>query len=173
MQCLYYLCMTTETKMKISVSSIFFSFQIKTNSCHSWMIFWIISHRLNTNQESKWDDLFKSKLHNYPYIATSSINFLKRREDKIKRGESSRKMHFNPPASQVALVVKNMPANAGDAETRVWSLGGEEPLEKERTTHSSILAWRIPRTEEPDRLQSMVLGRVGHDWRTKHTEIIK
>lgn len=88
MQCLYYLCMTTETKMKISVSSIFFSFQIKTNSFHSWMIFRIISHRLNTNQESKWGDLLKSKLLNYPYIATHSINFLKGGGNKIKRGES-------------------------------------------------------------------------------------
>ena len=48
-------------------------------------------------------------------------------------------------------------------ETWVWSLGGEDPLEKEMATHSSILAWRIPWTEEPGRLQSSGSQRVGHD----------
>ena len=57
--------------------------------------------------------------------------------------------------SQVALVVKNLPANAGDEETWVRSLGWEDPLEEGMATHSSILAWRIPRTEEPGGLQSM------------------
>ena len=47
-------------------------------------------------------------------------------------------------------------------ETRVQSLG-QEDLEKEMATHSSILAWKIPWTEEPGRLQSMGLQRVGHD----------
>ena len=55
-------------------------------------------------------------------------------------------------------------------ETQVQSLGGEDPLEKEMATHSSILAWRIPWTEEPGRLQSMGLQRVEHDWVTNtHT----
>ena len=48
-------------------------------------------------------------------------------------------------------------------ETWVLSLGGEDPLEKEMATHSSILAWRIPRTEEPGGIQSMGLQRAGHD----------
>ena len=48
-------------------------------------------------------------------------------------------------------------------ETWVRSLGWEDPLEKEMATHSSILAWRIPWTEEPGRLQSMGSQRVGHD----------
>ena len=48
-------------------------------------------------------------------------------------------------------------------ETWVRSLGWKDPLEKEMATHSSILAWRIPWTEEPDRLQSMGLQTVGHD----------
>ena len=48
-------------------------------------------------------------------------------------------------------------------ETWVLSLGREDPLEKEMATHSSILAWRIPWTEEPGRLQSMGSQRVGHD----------
>ena len=49
-------------------------------------------------------------------------------------------------------------------KTRVWSLDREDPLEKEMVTHSSILAWRIPWTEKPGRLQSMGSQRVGHDW---------
>ena len=48
-------------------------------------------------------------------------------------------------------------------KTWVQSLGGEDPLEKGTTTHSSMLAWRIPWTEEPGRLQSMELQRVGHN----------
>ena len=49
-------------------------------------------------------------------------------------------------------------------ETRVRSLGGEKPLEKEMATHSGTLAWKIPWTGEPCRLQSMGSQRVGHDW---------
>ena len=48
-------------------------------------------------------------------------------------------------------------------ETRVPSLGQEDPLEKEMAIHSSTIAWKIPWTEEPGRLQSMGLQRVGHD----------
>ena len=57
-------------------------------------------------------------------------------------------------------VVKNLPANIGDA---VSILGQEDPLEGEMATHSSILAWKIPWTEEPGMLQSMGSQRVGHD----------
>ena len=49
-------------------------------------------------------------------------------------------------------------------ETLVQSLGQEDPLEKEMATHSSILAWRIPWTEEPGGLQSIGLQRARHDW---------
>ena len=48
---------------------------------------------------------------------------------------------------------------------------GRSPLEKEMATHSSTLAWKIPRTKEPGRLQSMGSQRVGHDWATSHTYI--
>ena len=64
-------------------------------------------------------------------------------------------------ASLVAQMVKNLPAIR---ETQVWSLGWEDPPEKGMATHSSILAWRIPWTEEPGRLQSMGSQRVGHNW---------
>ena len=52
-------------------------------------------------------------------------------------------------ASQVTLVIKNLPAVQELQETRVLSLGREDPLEEEMETHSSVLAWRIPGTEEP------------------------
>ena len=67
-------------------------------------------------------------------------------------------------ASQVALEVKNLLANAGDIKMWVRSLGWEDPLEEGMATHSSILAWRIPWTEEPGGLWSMESQRVGHDW---------
>ena len=51
-------------------------------------------------------------------------------------------------------------------ETQVWSLGWEDTLEKGMATHSSTLAWRIPRSENPGGLQSMGLQGVGHDWVT-------
>ena len=54
-------------------------------------------------------------------------------------------------------------------ETWVWSLGWEDPLEEGMATHSSILAWRIPWTEEPGKLQSMGSQRVGHVWMIKHS----
>ena len=57
-------------------------------------------------------------------------------------------------------MVKHLPAMW---ETRVRSLGWEDLLEKEMATHSRTLAWRIPGTEEPGRLQSMGSQRVGHD----------
>ena len=57
-------------------------------------------------------------------------------------------------ASLVAWMLKNLPARQ---ESWVWSLGGEDPLEKGMAIHSSILAWRIPWTKEPGELQSMEL----------------
>ena len=63
----------------------------------------------------------------------------------------------------VAQMVKSLPVMR---ETWVQSLGREDPLEKQIATHSSILAWRIPWTEEPGGLQSMGSQRVGHDWGT-------
>ena len=66
-------------------------------------------------------------------------------------------------ASQVVWMVKNPPAMQ---ETEVPSLGWEDPLEKGRATHSSILAWRIPWTEEPFGLQLMGSPRVRPDWAT-------
>ena len=63
-------------------------------------------------------------------------------------------------SSLVAQMVKHLPAIW---ETQVWSLSWEDPLEKEMATHSSTLAWKIPWTEDPGRLQSMGLQVGGHD----------
>ena len=61
---------------------------------------------------------------------------------------------------KVAQMVKNLPPVQ---ESRVQSLGQEDPLDNGMATHSSILAWRIPWTEEPGGLESMESQRVGHD----------
>ena len=65
--------------------------------------------------------------------------------------------------SQVAQMVKNLPAMQ---KTQVQSLGWEDSLEKSMATPSSIVAWRIPWTKEPGRLQSVGLQRVKHNWLT-------
>ena len=63
----------------------------------------------------------------------------------------------------MTLLVRNPPVNAGVTEKRVRSLGQEDPLEEGMATHFSILAWKVPCTEEPGGLQSTVSQRVGHD----------
>ena len=65
--------------------------------------------------------------------------------------------------SLVAQMVKNLPVMQ---ETQAWSLGQEDPLEKEMATQFNILAWKIPQTEKPGKLQSTESQRVGHDWAT-------
>ena len=69
----------------------------------------------------------------------------------------------------MAQQVKNPPAMWETQETRVQSLGQEDPLNEEMATHSSILAWKIPWTEESGGLQSTGSQRAGHDW--AHTRI--
>ena len=66
-------------------------------------------------------------------------------------------MHYGLPQW---LVINNSPVMK---ETQVQSLGWEDPLGEGIATHSSILAWTIPWTEEPGRLESMKMQRVGHD----------
>ena len=67
---------------------------------------------------------------------------------------------FTSESIQVSQTVKYLPTMR---ETQVRSLGQEDPLEKEMAPHSSTLAWKIPWTEETDRLQSMRSQRVRHD----------
>ena len=66
-------------------------------------------------------------------------------------------------ASQVAQWIKNLPAMQEIQETQFQSLGQEATLEEGMVTHSSILAWRIPWTEEPGELQSIGWQRIRHD----------
>ena len=66
-------------------------------------------------------------------------------------------------------MVKNVPANVGDMGS---ILGLEDPLEEEMATHSSILAWKIPWTEESGRLESMESQRIGHDLVTEYAHNI-
>ena len=73
---------------------------------------------------------------------------------------------YNIRASLVAQRLKRLPEMQ---ETKVRSLGWEDPLEKEMATHSSTLAWKIPWTEESGRLQSTGSEKVGHDWVTLQT----
>ena len=75
-----------------------------------------------------------------------------------RRNTQSRKLRLR--TSLVAQTVKHLPTMQ---ETRVQSLDQEDLLEKEMATHSSILAWKIPWTEKPGRLQPMGSQRVGHD----------
>ena len=63
----------------------------------------------------------------------------------------------------MGLVVKNPNADSGDIRDVGSIPGSEDPLEEDMATHSSILAWRIPQTDEPGRLQSIMSRRVGHD----------
>ena len=72
-------------------------------------------------------------------------------------------------ASLIAQIVKNPPVTQ---ETWVRSLGGEDPLKKGMASHSSILTWRIPWTEEPGGLQMMGSQRVGHDGATNTTLLL-
>ena len=73
-------------------------------------------------------------------------------------------------ASQVVLVVNNPLANAGNVRDEVWSLGQEDPLEKEMATHYSILAWETPWTEELGKLRSIESQRGRHNLVTKQQQ---
>ena len=77
-------------------------------------------------------------------------------------------LHREVLFSQVVPVVKNLPGVAGNTRDMGSIHGSGRSLEEERPTHFSILAWRIPRTEEPGGLQSVGLERVGHDWWHHH-----
>ena len=79
---------------------------------------------------------------------------------KVKEESEKVGLKFNIQTSLVAQTVKYLSTMR---ETRVQSLGWEDPLEKEMATHSSILAWRLPWTEEPGRLQSTGSQRVRHN----------
>ena len=74
--------------------------------------------------------------------------------------------------SQLILMVKNPPANAGDIRGVGLIAGSGRSPAGGHATHSSVLAWRIPWTEEPGGPQSVGLQRVGDDWVTEHTRVV-
>ena len=103
--------------------------------------------------------------HTHTYIYSIAIN-QSEKNNPIKNWQNIWTNILQKGISPVAHTIKNLPAVQ---ETCVRSLGQEDPLEKGMASYSSILAWRIPWTEEPGGLQSMGLQRIGHDWVTKHT----
>ena len=111
---------------------------------------WISSWHLKFSKLN-WSHLHSSPLRTHPSLLHTDFYKIKSR------------FHFVTRASLVAQRLKRLP---GMWETGVWSRGREDPLEKELATHSSTLAWRIPWREEPGKLQSMGLQRVGHNWAT-------
>ena len=119
----------------------------------------------------------KPNLQYHPEVSRTSID-LQQKQGKgtvplspgrggVSRGLArSLKSHLHQVVwvSQVTLGIKNPSAMQEMPEMWVWSLCLEDPLEEEMATHSSILAWKIPWTQEPGGLQSMTSPRVGHNW---------
>ena len=89
-------------------------------------------------------------------LKRNDTNEIAKQKETHRHKEYFIKWHHLNPDFPGGAVVKNPPDD-------VRSLGGEAPLEKEMATHSSILAWRIPRTEQPGGLQSMAWQIIGHD----------
>ena len=118
----------------------------------NYFCFLLINLYINYNSQSSVADNWRHwKKH--PWVTTEWVRLMA----EIKPGQEIE------GASLVAQSLKHLPEMR---ETWVWFLGQEDPLEKGMATHSSTLAWRIPWTEQPGRLQSMGLQRVGHDWAT-------
>ena len=84
----------------------------------------------------------------------------------LPQAQKRKRLVIPMPCPRTSLVAQTVKCLSTMRETRVRSLGQEDPLEKEMAPHSSTIAWKIPWTEEPGRLQSMGSQRVGHDWVT-------
>ena len=91
-----------------------------------------------------------------------AVFLLKRHPCQVRPTRDQGQMNLS--AGEVVLVVKTLPARARDKTGRFPSLGPEDPLEEDMATHSSVLAWRLPWTEEPGGLQSVGSQRVKHNW---------
>ena len=114
-----------------------------------------------------WFDSCSLYLGDFDMIAGDAIFFLRIKHSSIFQEDHAMPGKLILSKNMVAQLVKSLPAMQ---ETWVWSLGEEDPLEKEMATQSSILAWEIPWTEEPGGLQSMGLGRVRHNCVSGHTQ---
>jgi len=91
---------------------------------------------------------------------------------RIRQDWTTNTFAFSFQATQTSLVAQTVNRLSMMRETRVRSLGWEDPLEKEMAIHSSTIAWKTPWTEEPSRLQSMGLQRVGNDWATSRSSTL-
>ena len=113
---------------------------------------------------------------NYKVVSLQSFLFLSMLGVSHIHSEERRETkHVSPKFWGTSMLLMGFPGAASSKEPAcpcrrykemwVWSLDGEDPLEEDMATHSSILAWRIPWAEEPGGLQSTALPRVGDDWR--------
>ena len=133
-------------------------------------------HKTNNNNKTNLDAELKEWVRVHEVLRITIVEEMLRRpenkqnESRLSETECFQQTHMvtaffllhrEKGASLMAQTVKNLPATQ---ETQVQSLGWDYPLEEGMATHSSILAWRIPWTEESGRLQSMGSQRVGHDW---------
>ena len=132
-------------------------------------------HKTNNNNKTNLDAELKEWVRVHEVLRITIVEEMLRRpenkqnESRLSETECFQQTHMvtaffllhrEKGASLMAQTVKNLPATQ---ETQVQSLGWDYPLEEGMATHSSILAWRIPWTEESGRLQSMGSQRVGHD----------
>ena len=99
------------------------------------------------------------------YGAAQSRTLLKRLSSSSRKRRRGREGHEAGPTSLVAQTVKRLSTMW---ETRIGSLGREDPLEKEMAIHSSTIAWKVPWTEEPGGPQSTGLLRVGHNLKNSY-----
>ena len=101
--------------------------------------------------------------HSFIHVRPIVVFLLQRQRWIVARNAKPKILNYL--ASQVVLVVKNPPTNAGDIKRRGVKPWGQEDLEEGMVTHSSILSWRISWTEEPGRPWSTGSQRIGHNWK--------
>ena len=125
------------------------------------LYFWYLhrTRKIKTSVQSRkrWTSInYRAATHRCKYKSEVNYFFYEIQISRVAQKISNLELRL-PSGS----AVKNPPAMQGLQESWLQSLGQEDPLEKDMANHSSILAWRIPWTEEPGRLQSMRLQRVG------------
>ena len=121
--------------------------------------YWGVTSEWELNSVLPRKNMFKSNPPEPAHVTYLGNGLCRCNQGKM-RSHWTRGPYIQRQASLVAQTVKNSPAMQ---ETWVRSLGWEDPLEKKMETHSNILAWKIPWTEEPGGLRSTGLQRVGHD----------
>ena len=117
------------------------------------------------NCQSNPKEIEQSWRHNPPGLQRySNLNIMVLAQEQTYRSmEQNREHPEKPRYLRTSLVAQTVKRLSTMLETRVRDLGWEDLLEKDMAVHSSIIAWKIPWTEEPARLQSMGSQRVGHD----------